>query len=94
MTGFMQVTKSLISQRTCMLITSFCIHLKAQNVLHLGKKNLSNSITTCGNINDQSQKLKINILNAFIRQPVIEFMRFCICWIGLDFHNFVMIIIF
>ena len=38
MTGFMQVTKSGISQLICMLITWFCIHSKAQNLLHLGEK--------------------------------------------------------
>ena len=30
------------------------------------KNDHSNWITTCEDINDQSQKLKINILNAFI----------------------------
>ena len=38
------------------------------------KKDLSNSITTRGDINDQSQKLKINILNTFIQQSVIKVM--------------------
>ena len=59
----MQVTKLLISQRTCMLITTICIHSKAQNVLHLGKNDLLNSITTYEDNNDQNQKLKINIFN-------------------------------
>jgi hypothetical protein len=38
-----------------MLITLFCIHLKAQNVSHLGEKDFSNSITTNKDINDQSK---------------------------------------
>ena len=40
------------------------------------KNDLLNSITTYRDINDQSQKLKINILNVFIQQPVIELMQF------------------
>jgi hypothetical protein len=42
------------------------------------KKDHSNRITRCEDINDQSQKLKINILNVIIQQLVIQFMRYLV----------------
>ena len=39
-------------------------------------KNHLNCIVICGNINNQAQKLEINVLNEFIYQPMIQFMRF------------------
>ena len=39
-------------------------------------KNHSDGIITCGDINDQTQKLEINVLNEFIHQPIIQFMQF------------------
>jgi len=40
--------------------------------------------TTCKDIDDQIQKLKIIILNVFIQQPAIQFIRLWIYWIDID----------
>ena len=48
----------------------------SERILFRQKKIFQIQITTYEDINNQSQKLKINILNAFIWQPVIEFMQF------------------
>ncbi|GBC43863.1 hypothetical protein RIR_jg14962.t1 [Rhizophagus irregularis DAOM 181602=DAOM 197198] len=48
-------------------------------------KDHSDWIITCGDINDQIQKWKINVLDVFIRQLVICTLRFWIHWIDLDF---------
>ena len=57
MLDFMVVTKSLITMHSDVLTSSSYIHLKAENSLRsiLEIKDHEILITTCGEINDQSQ---------------------------------------
>jgi len=54
----------------------FCIHLKGEYFLYLRIKDHSNWTTTYVYINNQIQTLKINVLNVFVQQLVIQSIQF------------------